>query len=341
MTTGVSTTRVTTRSSWLWVAGVWAVVAGFAALTVFWSFQVDLPLRDPEGRMFRGRLTTAVVSLTLLVAAQAVVRSLRTQRSLRGVPEALRSHWSRERVLLVVSGLLAYHVVYLCYRNLKSWNAFRTLRDDGLMDFERWLFLGHTPAALLHDLFGAGAAVVALAVIYRSFMYLVPFSVVASLVFVERARDAYVFLTAAMWVWILGAGSYYLLPSLGPFAAEPADFSDLPPTRITGSQADYLTDRAHILADPGAADAFASLGAFASLHVAFTCMVLLMLRHYRAPGGVQLFGLAYLLATMVATVYFGWHYVVDDVAGVVIAVVSVALAKAMVQPAGREAVGHA
>jgi len=341
MTTGVPTASVTTWVSWRWVAGVWAVVAGFAAVTVFWSFHVDLPLRDPEGRMFRRRLTTAVVSLAVLVVAQAVVRSLRTQRSLRGVPEALRAHWPRERVLLVVSGLLAYHVVYVCYRNLKSWNAFRTLRDDGLLEFETWLFLGHTPAALLHDLLGQGAAAVVLTVVYRSFTYLVPFSVVGSLVFVERVRDAYVFLTAAMFVWILGAGSYYLLPSLGPFATAPADFSGLQPTAITSSQAAYLTERAHILANPGAGEAFASLGAFASLHVAFTCMVLLMLRHYRVPGVVQLFGLAYLLATMVATVYFGWHYVVDDVAGVAIAIFSVALGRALVLSGGREAEDHA
>ena len=44
---------------------------------------------------------------------------------------------------------------------------------------------------------------------------------------------------------------------------------------------------------------------------------------------------------MVATVYFGWHYVVDDVAGVVIAVASVALARAIVLPRGREAAADA
>jgi len=340
MTTGVSTAPTTTRS-WRWVAGVWAVVAGFAAVTVFWSFEVGLPFRDPEGRMFRGRLTSAVTWLTVLIVAQAVVRSLRARRSLRGVPEALLAHWPRERVVLVFSGLLAYHLVYVCYRNLKSWNAFRTLRDEELTTFELWLFAGHSPAGVLHDLLGQGAAALVLVVVYRSFTYLVPFSVIASLVLVERVRDAYVFLTAAMWVWILGAASYYLLPSLGPFAETPGDFVGLPDTAITESQTDYLSERAHILGDSSAGDAFASLGAFASLHVAFTCMVLLMLRHYRAPGALQLVGLAYLVGTMVATVYFGWHYVVDDVAGVVIAVVSVALAKAMVRPAGREAVGHA
>jgi membrane-associated phospholipid phosphatase len=193
---------------------------------------------------------------------------------------------------------------------------------------------------VLHDLLGQGAAALVLVVVYRSFTYLVPLSVLVSLVFVERVRDSYVFLTAAMWVWILGAGSYYLLPSLGPFAATPGVFVGLPDTAITNSQTAYLTERAHILADPRAGDAFASLGAFASLHVAFTCMVLLMLRHYGAPRVVQLVGLLYLLGTMVATVYFGWHYVVDDVAGVVIALTAVALARAMVLPRGHDPAGH-
>lgn len=340
MTSGVSTTARATRSSWRWVTRVWSVVVGFAVVTVVWSFQVDLPPRDPGGRMFQGRLTTALVSLTALIVLQAVVRSVRAQGSLRGVPDALRARWTPDRILLATSGLLAYHVVYVCYRNLKSWNAFRTLRDQELTAFEQGLFLGHNPAALLHDVLGQGTAALVLAVVYRSFTYLVPLSVVGSLVLVERIRDGYVLLTAAMWVWILGAGSYYLLPSLGPFASTPGDFVGLPDTVITASQADYLTQRAHLLADPAAGDAFASLGAFASLHVAFTCMVLLMLRHYGAPSPVQLFGLLYLLATMVATVYFGWHYVVDDVAGVVIAVLSVALARAIVLPHGRDAVDH-
>ena len=341
MSTGAVPTLRATRSSSRWVAGVWTVVVVFAVVTAFWSWHVGVPLRDPEGKMFRGRLTTSLVSFALLLVAQATVRSLRERRSLRGLPAVVRDHWPRERLLLALTGLLAYHVVYVCYRNLKSWNAFRTLRDDQLMDVERWLFAGHTPAVLLHDLLGQGTAAFVLAFVYRSFTYLVPFSVIASVVFVERIREAYVFLTAAMWVWILGVASYYLLPSLGPFAAAASDFTGLPLTAITGSQAEYLTERAHILADPGAGDAFASLGAFASLHVAFTAMVLLMLHHYRAPLAARAVGATYLLAVMVATVYFGWHYVLDDVAGILIALLSVALGRAIVLPRAREAADHA
>jgi hypothetical protein len=38
---------------------------------------------------------------------------------------------------------------------------------------------------------------------------------------------------------------------------------------------------------------------------------------------------------MVATVYFGWHFVVDDVAGVLLAVAAFTLGRWMVQPVGR------
>jgi len=341
VSTGSALLTHTTRSRSRWLVGVWTVVVVFAGVTVLWSLHVGVPLRDPDGRMFRGRLTTSLVSFTALVLAQAAYRSLRSHRSLRGLPGALRAHWPWERVFLAVTGLLAYHVVYVCYRNLKSWNAFRTLRDDPLMELDRWLFLGHTPAVLLHDLLGQGAAAYVLAFVYRSFTYLVPFSVIASLVFVERIRDAYVFVTSAMWVWILGVASYYLLPSLGPFAAAAPDYIGLPHTAITDSQSDYLLQRARILTDPGAGDAFASLGAFASLHVAFTCMVVLMLRHYRAPRPLLVVGTTYLVTVMVATVYFGWHFVLDDLAGVLIALLAVALGRALVLPRGREPVDDA
>jgi membrane-associated phospholipid phosphatase len=43
----------------------------------------------------------------------------------------------------------------------------------------------------------------------------------------------------------------------------------------------------------------------------------------------------YLLAVMVSTIYFGWHFVTDDVAGVVLAVLAVTLGRLMVYPHGR------
>jgi membrane-associated phospholipid phosphatase len=230
---------------------------------------------------------------------------------------------------LVTAGLLAYHLVYFCYHNLKSWVAFRPLRDDVLGRWDHSLFLGHAPAVILHDLLGQHVAAYVLMVVYESFSTLLALAVVASLALVEHVEDGYTFVASAVWVWILGVGSYYLIPSIGPFHSAPQQFSGLPHTMIQDTQSRYLEQRAQLLAHPHAHDSFAQLGAFASLHVAMTTFLLLMAHHYglrRAQRAMAVF----VCLTMVATVYLGWHYAVDDLAGVVIAVVSVALGRAMV-----------
>ena len=180
----------------------------------------------------------------------------------------LRERWTPQRIALVATGLVGYHLVYLGYRNMKSWNAFNPLRDDDLLDFDKALFLGHSPAELLHGLFGEAGAADFFSVVYRSFTYVIVLSLIGTLALIPSVRKAYVFLCAATYAWILGTISYYVLPSLGPYATAPWEFAGLRATQITDTQAEYLTERAHFLANSvGARDAFVSLGAFASLHV--------------------------------------------------------------------------
>jgi membrane-associated phospholipid phosphatase len=116
------------------------------------------------------------------------------------------------------------------------------------------------------------------------------------------------------------------VPSLGPFASAPEEFVHLRPTGVTASQAEYLVDRAHLLATPGAPDAFASISAFASLHTAFTCTILLVAMYLRMRLLSIVLGV-YLFLVVIATIYFGMHFVVDDVAGVAIALIAVTLAR--------------
>ena len=324
----------TRREALRWTALLWSLAAGMAVVTLSRSQDLGIPLRDPDGQMFRNRIGAAVVVLVLLALADATVRALRRpalpgEGATRRLVRALRDRWTTRRTWLVLSGLLGYHVVYVCYRNLKSWNAFNGDHDAGLLALDRSLFLGHSPAVLLHHLLGDDAAAVLLAGVYRSFTYLIPLAIVGTLALLPRVRDAYVMLFAGVWVWILGVVSYYLVPAIGPFAEAPHEFAALRPTAITTTQAEYVAERTHLLADPGASDAFASIGAFASLHVAFTCVIVLVTAWYGWRGVATVLGV-YLAAVIVSTVYFGWHYVSDDLAGIAIAVLAVALALLMV-----------
>jgi hypothetical protein len=312
---------------------LWSIAAVFALVTFARSQQVGIALRDPGGRMFSGRLVSAFTLLVILVVADAAVRTLWRRRTvrgfLRGFAGTLRDRWTLRRTALAVSGLVAYHVVYVCYRNLKSWDAFNTDRDQHLLDFDRALFLGHSPAELLHGLLGTDHAAVVLAAFYNSFVYVVVAAVVGSVALLPRIRDSYVMLFTGVWVWILGVASYYLVPSLGPFVSAPEEFAKLRHTGVTAAQAEYLVDRAHLLADPAAPDAFASISAFASLHTAFTCAVLLVAAYLRWRW-LTIAMSGYLVAVMIATIYFGMHFVVDDVAGIAIALGAVTLARLLV-----------
>jgi hypothetical protein len=303
-----------------------ALVVVFAIVAWARSRQVDVPFKDPHGKLFRAKLPDTAEFLLAAVLIDVVVRWLRGRKRGATLWSTVRTRWTPYRIAMILAGLVAYFVVYLCYRNLKSWDVFNTPRDGMLLRWDRWLFFGHSPAVLLHDLLGEDLAARLLTDLYESFSWLVTIALVAALAFTPTVRQAFVFVTAAMWAWILGVGSYYLIPSLGPFNAAPEEFADLTRTSIQDTQDAYVAQRVHLLAHPHASDAFAQISAFASLHCALACLVFLMARYYGLRLVSWVAGL-FLLGTLVATVYLGWHFAVDDVAGLAIAWVAVQLGK--------------
>jgi hypothetical protein len=314
---------------WWWLVRVLALVVVFLAVTVARSRQVDIPFRDPSGKLFAHKILSTAGTLVVFVVVDVVARWLLGRREGRSLWQTARTRWTPYRIGLIALALLAYQVVYLCYRNLKSWDVFRSPQDAMLLRWDHWLFFGHSPAVLLHDLLGEDAAARFLTHWYETFSTVVTVALVAALAFTPTVRAAYVFVVSAMWAWILGVGSYYLIPSLGPFHAAPQEFAGLTRTSIQGTQASYVAQRDYLLAHPGAPDAFAQISAFASLHCALTCLIFLMARHYRLRVLSWVAGI-FLLGTLVATVYLGWHFAVDDIAGLVLAWVSVQLGKLVV-----------
>jgi hypothetical protein len=225
--------------------------------------------------------------------------------------------------------------VYFCYHNLKSWDVFNQPRDHQLLAWDRWLFLGHSPAVLLHQLLGEHVAAYVLLVVYESFSTIVSISFVAAVVFSERLRGGAVFIASMVWVWILGAATYYAIPSLGPFWSAPHEFNGLPHTMVQDTQARYLAQRADLLAHPFAGGSFAQVSAFASLHVAVTLVIVLMASYYGLRRTTRVLTV-FLCGTILATVYLGWHFAVDDVAGLAIGWASTQLGRRIIYPAAEE-----
>jgi hypothetical protein len=323
--TGESDAGPATRE-WVWMLRVLAVVVVFAVVAVARSRQVDVPFRDPHGKLFSHKILSTAGMLLAFVAADVVVRWLRGRRHGTSLWVAARSRWTPYRIAMIAASLVAYQVVYLCYRNLKSWDVFRPSQDPMLQRWDKALFFGHSPAVLLHDLLGRDVAARFLTQWYESFTLVITVALVAAMAFTPTVRSAYVFVVSAMWTWILGAGSYYLIPSLGPFHERPAEFAGLTRTSIQKTQALYVAQRDQLLAHPHSPDAFAQISAFASLHCALTFLVFLMARFYGLRV-LSWLSAVFLAGTLVATVYLGWHFVVDDIAGLALAWIAVQLGK--------------
>ena len=75
--------------------------------------------------------------------------------------------------------------------------------------------------------------------------------------------------------------------------------------------------------DPQATSAVQSIAAFASLHMAVVFAAALLAQLAGAPRALRVGLWTFLGLTSIATIYFGWHYVVDDVAGLLIGAVAV------------------
>jgi hypothetical protein len=293
-----------------------------------------LPLRDPGAVTVR-RLVVAVAVAVGFLALDIVVRAGHRDGGLpswRSLAEVRRTRWTPARLGAVALAIGCFHVTYLAYRNIKSVAPLLRPGDvfDGqLLDVDHWLLAGRDPYVALHDLLGTTAAAHALSSVYMLFFAVIPLTLAAALVLLPDLRSGLFVATALSLTWLLGAGSYLLLPSIGPFHVDAAAFASLPHTPVTDLQASLMAKRAAFLADPTAPGAAQSIGAFASLHTAIWGTIVLCAHVLGAPRAVRAIIWALAILTVVATVYFGWHYILDDVGGVVVAVLAVGIAAAL------------
>jgi membrane-associated phospholipid phosphatase len=157
----------------------------------------------------------------------------------------------------------------------------------------------------------------------------IPVSLSTALVFSPTLGPGLFYSTAFALNWLIGAGTYFLLPSIGPFDTDPALFAELPNTAVSHLQ-DYLVNqRADFLADPTAAGAVQSIGAFASLHVSIFATAAMAAHMLALRGSLKVVLWTLTALTAASTIYFGWHYILDVVGGFGIAALALALAWAL------------
>jgi hypothetical protein len=296
-----------------------------ATMTVLISLSLGYPLRDPDG--FLGPAWVRMPMLLVIAFAVDVVP--RTLWRCRGNPGRLmeegrvlvREHWTRDRIQLVVLGLVCFYITYVSYRNLKNFLPFvRPLAHNDYMlhDFDHWLLFGHDPATILHTVLGTTVAAHVLSWVYLIFLPMVPVSVAVWLVWSRNVSFGYWYVTADCLTWTLGTLSYYALPTLGPNFFFPWLYQTLDRTGVTSLQDALFYGRQNIRFNPFS-DGVQSVAGFASLHVGITLMMALVAQYTVRSVLLRTALWVYLGLVTISTSYFGWHYLADDIAGVFIA----------------------
>jgi uncharacterized membrane protein len=330
-----SALRATPPPRWREVAAPPAVGLAMLVAALIATDAADVRFRDPDN-VAAVYFVLVACAAALLVGLDVAIRAARmagTRRPSRFLRrEVRRARWTWQRMAAAGCALLSFYVSYLAYRNLKG--LLPILRPGDLFDRElasvdRALFGGHDPAALLHSLLGVGTIPThLLAWLYAAFIVFLPLSLAVALVFSPDLSTSLFFATALSLNWLIGIASYFVLPSLGPAFADPEAFAALPHSQVTNLQQMLLDDRSGFLrnTETGTPQAIA---AFASLHVAMSFTAAVVAQRLRLNRRLRVALWTWLVLTVVTTIYHGWHYVVDDVAGLLIGLISLAVAQLM------------
>jgi hypothetical protein len=315
------------------------VAVTMAVLTFVVHLEYDRPILDPEGSFLGPSYVRLPVLLALALGIDLVPRTLWLSRGKATklwplVQERWRTHWTRERLVLVGLGVAGFYVTYVGYRNLKSYlpyvrqgaNGQPLLFDNDLHKLDRVLFFGHDPSDVLGAILGThGPFPYVLSWVYLFFLPLVPIVVCLWVVWSRNISFGYWFVTSQCLAWSLGTLSYYLLPTLGPGIEFHSEYSNLPYTSATKLMDAIVYGRMNLLWG-GDRNTVNSIAGFASLHTCITLLVALMVQYTIRNRLLRIACWVYFGLVVVATIYFGWHYVADDIAGAAIAIVSFWLA---------------
>ncbi|GIM64063.1 hypothetical protein Pve01_82170 [Planomonospora venezuelensis] len=303
-----------------------ANAALIGAVTFVASWMLDRPVADPEGSFLGPSWVRLPVLCATAIVLDLVPRALwqgrfDPARTVAAARHRLRTHWTRARLQLVVIGISGFYVVYVAYRNLKSLLPLvREVKyDSELRVLDQLLLLGRDPATLTQDVLGTGLSAHVLSAVYLAYIPLVAILVTVWLVWSRNIGHGWWFVTAQGIAWTLGTVSYYLLPTLGPGIMYPWLASDLTPNATSDLMDSLVYSRHGFLWGEGD---YQGVAGFASLHTAIALLWALMAQATVRSRAIRTVFWVNFALTVVATLYFGWHYLADDLAGAAIAIIA-------------------
>lgn len=301
-------------------------------------------------RMTRAPLMTLFSVLLVFVpgfavqAAAGVALRAAFSRNRHSYFAIIRSRqWLLDTVRIVVFS--AFSVQTYCWIKLAIPLLHPRLFDQQLWNLDAALFFGHSPNIFFVNLVSAPAALRFVDWSYANVFYA---SLVVAGVFFASSPDRRVrlaFIDSNIAMWLIGAWLYVLVPSLGPAFRFPEVWLPLA-SMFENTQrlqrtlvANYTMILAYRRGIVRPVNILYGIAAFPSLHVAFEVLVLLWMRRLWRYGEI-VFGI-FTVVIFIGSIVTGWHYLIDGVAGALLAASCYAVATRQYGVTQKRFFGHA
>jgi hypothetical protein len=233
--------------------------------------------------------------------------------------------WLTDSARLIVSGALMVHTYF--WIKLMMPILHQRMFDAELWEIDRAIFFGMSPTVFFLNLFSDPLPLRFIDWSYARIFFVSMTVAFAFFLSAPSRRLRAAFSTGNGLMWLGGAWLYVSVPSLGPAFR-------FPEVWLEHSQSLKLTQwmqallvrnlqRVMALGTPNAGEGpqlMFGIAAFPSLHVAFQTFAFLWMRRLWIYGQI-VFGV-FALIIVIGSVVTGWHYLIDGVAGALLATVS-------------------
>ena len=231
--------------------------------------------------------------------------------------------FTRENILTILRVIAALFLGFYAYSHLKVLApVINSNNYDPLLErIDSLIFFGQSPTLWLLKI-KSTIWMTVMSLSYQSFYVAFPLSFAAAFL-AKNKKEMRELVTGILLIYFFGIIFYYLVPALGPLFYTQELFNHIP------NRWQPILWNAHlaIKADPQgfAGGPFFGVAAFPSLHAAH--MLFLFVMAQKRHKLLFTIYVPWTILLLISTIYLGWHYVTDLIAGALITLICMKLMK--------------
>lgn len=295
-------------------------IAIFGSLTLLLYVAFDLPLRDPLGFYVKRLPSYMLLYLMGLLIALLFTRLKDLRRShkdeqeiaWRITLEKFRDSYLRPHLMICDVRLVnCFALIIFFFINLKHLIPLlnQGLYDDILLRSDRLIFSGQTSGEWLQNLLGLRYA----ELLSSGYTLFYSYTMFSAFVFILQRNQSLTqeFFVSFIFLWFFTMFIVYYFPTLGPCFYVPEHFEKIPACKVTEIQTMLWDNKLFLDQFPKHEKGIYGISGFPSLHLAVP--VLGAVYFGRFSKFLAWLSWLFVALTLITTLYFGWHYFLDDV----------------------------